>query len=528
MNPDQDLIDGFLEDAEGAIARGAMTQAKALYQGILGIDDTNLTALSQLAAMAFADEDHATALVLFAAAAEHHSREADVYHGLAAVYQQLGNTENALAALDTALRIDAGHEPALYDKARLLQTQGRLDQAEKLYLQLTSSNRSRVDAIFNRGVVMFRKGNLIAADRWFRQAAKRDPKSPWPLINLALIYRYWERFDDARRCLDLVIERDPDVAEAHWNLANLDLIEGKFEDGFARAEWRFKRRGFAPPLRDLPKWDGQMATGRSVLLVAEQGLGDTLQFVRYATRLADAGMTVGVEAQPSLAGVLATVPGVSEVVVPGSDTAAYDSWLPLLSLPAVMGTTLATIPAEVPYVSVPDGAGPQKVPQDGARVGVVWRGNPKHDSDMFRSIPLGHWQPVLATPGVAFVSLQMGLDGSELAAFQKEYPIHDASPQIKDFADTAATVAQLDLVITVDTAVAHLAAAMNKPVWLLISAANDWRWMAQRLDSPWYPSMRLFRARRVRVWKDVMTAVAEALAEQVSKQSEHPQGSETV
>lgn len=518
MVSDTELTDGFLEDAEGAIARGALRQAAGLYQGVLGLDPSNLTALTQLAALAFTEEDYSTALSLYSLAVEHHSREADVHHGLGAVYWKLGDLERAKQAFDTALRIEPGHEPALYDTARLLQTQGQLDQAERFYLKLTSNNRSRVDAIFNRGVVMFRKGNLIAADRWFRQAAKRDPYAPRPVINLALIYRYWGRLEDAHRCLTHVIEHHPDLAEAQWNLANLELLQGNLKDGFPRKEWRFKREGFAPPERDLPRWTGEDIAGQSLLLVAEQGLGDTIQMIRYASVLQARGIRVGVEAQPGLMSLLATAPGVEDVISPGADTSHFDVWLPIMSLPALLGTVEGTIPNNIPYVSVPASVAIDPPEADGFKVGIVWRGNPKHETDHLRSIPLGAWAPVLETKGVEFVSLQVGRSDAEWSASPYAEKIVDAAPQLMDFAATAAWVASLDLVIAVDTAVAHLAGALAKPVWLLISPANDWRWMTVRDDSPWYPTMRIFRAGKLGTWTDVMHQVAAALSDRVSQE----------
>lgn len=517
MTPDTDLIDGFLEDAEGAIARGALRQAATLYQGVLGVEPSNLTALTQLAALAFAEEDFSTALSIYALAVKYHSREADVHHGLGAVYWKLGELAQAHAAFDTALRIEQSHEPALFDKARLLQSEGRLDEAERLYLKLASGNRSRVDAIFNRGVIMFRKGNLIAADRWFRQAAKRDPYAPRPVINLALIYRYWGRLNDAQRCLTHVIEHHPDLAEAQWNLANLELLQGNLKDGFPRKEWRFKREGFTAPARDLPRWDGRSAGGKSLLLVAEQGLGDTIQMIRYASALEAKDIRVGVEVQQSLTSLLATVPGVAEVFAPGEDTSHYDFWLPIMSLPATLGTVEETIPSECPYVSVPEPAPTIPVSEAKLRVGIVWRGNPKHETDHLRSISLNQWAPVLQTEGVEFVSLQVGGDGAELAKNPHAEKIKNAAPMLADFSATAAWVESLDLVIAVDTAVAHLAGAMGKPVWVIISPANDWRWMALREDSPWYPTLRLFRAARLGKWTDAMHKVAAALAERVSQ-----------
>lgn len=515
--PDTELIDGFLQDAEGAIARGALRQATSLYQGLLSVEPANLTALTQLAALAFADDDFATALSLYSYAVEHHPREADVYHGLGAVYWKLGELKQAHAAFDTALRIEPGHEPALYDKARLLQTQGSLDQAERLYLKLTSNNRSRVDAIFNRGVVMFRKGNLIAADRWFRQAAKRDPSAPRPVINLALIYRYWGRFEDAQRCLSHVVEQHPDLAEAQWNLANLELLQGKLKEGFRRKEWRFKREGFEPPVRDLTRWAGEDISGKSLLLVAEQGLGDTIQMIRYAKVLKDTGARVGVEAQISLSNLLANVPGVAQVLPLGADTADYDYWLPIMSLPAVMETDKDTIPVDIPYVTVTKPPGDSRGHSKTLQVGLVWRGNPKHETDHLRSIPLSAFGPILQTEGVDIVSLQVGSGREEILNCPGADRIADAAPDLLDFAATAERVAGLDLVITVDTAVAHLAGAMGKPVWMMVSPANDWRWMTDRTDSPWYPSMRIFRATRLGRWSDAINRVAEALEQRVSQ-----------
>lgn len=516
MTFNTDLIDGFLEDAEGAIARGAMRQAKSLYQGILAVDDQNKTALTQLAAIAFTDEDFKSALGLYAIAVEHYNRDADIHHGLGAVYWKLGDIEKAEVSFETAMRIEPDHEPALFDRARLYQTTGKPDKAERLYLQLASRNMSRVDAIFNRGVVMFRKGNLIAADQWFRQAAKRDPYAPRPLINLALIYRYWGRLEDAHRCLTHVVEHHPDLVDGQWNLANLELLQGNFEQGFPRSEWRFKRDGFAPPSRNLPRWGGEAIAGNALLLVAEQGLGDTIQMVRYASDLSKRGIKVGVEAQKTLHAVLKTVPGVSEVLEPGSSVEEYGAWLPIMSVPTILKTTEKTIPTSVPYMSVPKDAVSTISDKKRFSVGIVWRGNPKHETDAMRSIALTHWAAVLETEGVDFVSLQIGASGPELELVQAAANISDASSGLADFGDTAAVVDRLDLIISVDTAMAHLAGALGKPVWLLISPANDWRWMVGRDDSPWYPTLRIFRASRIRIWKDVMHRVAHALSETIS------------
>lgn len=517
MTVETELIDGFLEDAEAAVAREALPKAKTLYQGILRLDEHNLEALSQLAAIAIHEEDMRSALSYFQIALERHSREADVYHGLAHAYRALGQDDKALQSLNTALRIEPNHEPALFDKAVLLQKQGDLNGAEQLYLRVASKDNHRIDAIFNRGVVMFRQGNLKAAERWFRQAVKLDPNAPRPLTNLALIYRYRGYLDAAERCLEFVVHHHPDFAEAQWNLANLELLKGDLKEGFARAEWRFQRPGFDPPVRDLPRWDGTVQPGLKLLLVAEQGAGDTIQFIRYAKALAAQGVSVAVEAQDSLAALMANVEGVDTVIPPGHSVLDFDAWLPIMSIPHVLGTTPDTIPADVPYLRPPEQPCPITLSDTDFTVGIVWRGNPKHEMDRFRSIGLHLWAPILTLPGVQFVSLQVPDQYSELDEAKSERPVIDAAGALKDFSRTAAMVSHLDLVISVDTAVAHLAGALGKPVWLLISSANDWRWRTDRSDTPWYPTMRIFRSDMLRRWQSVMSEVAQALEDHVSR-----------
>ena len=289
----------------------------------------------------------------------------------------MGHADKAEQALETALRIEPEHEPALFDKAVLLQKQGNLHKADQIYLKIASKDGRRVDAIFNRGVVMFSKGNLKAAERWFRQAAKLDPHAPRPLVNLALVYRFRGYLDAADRCLRHVIERHPEFVDAQWNLANPELLQGNLEDGFARSEWRFKRSGFNPPVRPTPRWQGETLTDKKLLLVAEQGLGDTIQMVRYAKSIADTGAVVGIEVQESLTELMSTAVGVDQVLKPGQDSSGYDYWLPIMSLPAVLGTTLETIPHESPYLSVPVNTYSFSLPISDFKIGIVRRGNPE-------------------------------------------------------------------------------------------------------------------------------------------------------
>jgi hypothetical protein len=247
------------------------------------------------------------------------------------------------------------------------------------------------------------------------------------------------------------------------------------------------------------------------LVHAEQGLGDTLQFIRYLPDVVAAGGRVVVECESGLARLIAAIDGVEGIVLKGAPLPAHALHVPLLSLPRIAGTTLASLPAAVPYLKTPEGARrPALAPADGRRrVGIVWAGNPRHGKDRARSVALDHFAALARRDDVALYSLQVGARAAELAAL--DAPIGDLAPGLSDFADTAAALDALDLVITVDTAVAHLAGALARPVWTLLPVAPDWRWMLERDDSPWYPTMRLFRQASRGDWAGVFARVEAAL-----------------
>jgi tetratricopeptide (TPR) repeat protein len=363
-------------------------------------------------------------------------------------------------------------------------------------------------------VVLFRLGNLVAAERWFQAAGQVDPASPLPFINLAMIYRVWGFVPQAVACLEHAVVLAPDNAEAHWNLANALLTAGEFERGFAEYEWRFRRegRGERSPhgLGPMPRWRGEALEGKTLLLALEQGIGDVIHFVRFARRLAAQGATIVVECHDGLQSLIATAPGVARTIAPGSPVKA-DYYLPLLSVPHLLGLTRDDIGADGAYLRVPERAAPFDL-EGGLKVGLVWRGNPQHENDQWRSVPLSLLAPLLDVPDVTFYSLQVGVSAKDLEAAPWRTRVTDLAPRLTDFAATAAAVQALDIVISVDTAVAHLAGALGKPAWLLIAQGNDWRWLHEREDTPWYPAMRLFRQRKHRNWQPAIKALAAALA----------------
>lgn len=510
---EREIIGGLLQDAADAFDRGAVGKARTLLTGILRLDPDDATALRRLAEIEINGGDPQVALELLQRASAKVTLDAGLCHSMATALRLMGDVAGFRLALRAALRINRGYPPALYDIGILHQQDKNYAAAQRVYQRLMASGNADAATLFNSGVVSFKRGDLVAAERWFHASAIVDAKAPRPYINLAMIYRTWGYLDQARACLEHALGLMPENAEAHWNYANALLASGMFEKGFAEYEWRFRRPGREERAPVLPRWDGGPLEGRTLLLTLEQGLGDAIHFVRFAEQAAARGARVVMECHPGLDKLLATAPGVAGVVTAGTPVTDASCYLPLMSLPHVLGTRLETIPAAIPYLKVPDGT-PAIVPEgEGLKVGLVWRGNPKHEADDRRSVGLDLLAPLLAVPGVSWFSLQVGggTEERENSAFAAR--MMDLAPQLRDFAATAAAVSSLDLVICVDTAVAHLAGALGRPVWTLIAEANDWRWLHGRTDTPWYPTMRLFRQYRGRNWQTPIRKMTETLAE---------------
>ncbi len=511
MSDEREIIDGLLKDAEDALNRGALGKASSLYQGILRIEPNHIGALRQLAAMEVNRGDPAVALEFFERARQLKTDDADLCHGIATALRLMGRDSDSNVALLAALRIDPNHGPALYDQARRQQQEGNHKAAGDTFFKLAKLSGGSYDVFFNRGVSMYRVHNLIAAERWFHAAGQVDPKAHRPLVNLAMIYRVWGFIPQALGCLEHAVTLAPDSADAHWNLAHALLVSGELVRGFAEYEWRFKREGREERPINLPRWTGEPLDGKTILLTLEQGMGDAIQFVRFASAVAARGGRVVVECHPGLNSLLATAPGVSAVVKAGVEVPEASCYLPLMSLPHVLGTTWDNLPAQVPYLAVPPGTPVPSLEGEGLRVGMVWRGNAKHENDRWRSLHLLTLGALLEVKGVSYFGLQLGVGRDDCDKAPWTGRITDLSPHLKNFAATAAVVAEMDLIITVDTAVAHLAGALGKPVWVLIPQGNDWRWLHEREDSPWYPTLRLFRQGRKRQWAPAIRAMVGAL-----------------
>lgn len=432
--------------------------------------------------------------------------------------QKSGDRTGAKAAFLQALRLKPAYPDALSNLGGLLDDEGRPAEALAAFRAAIALRASHADAHNNMGAALRhlkRDDEAIAA---FRQAIALRPGMVEAHDNLALALHDRGDMAEAIAAYDAGLARHPNHPKARWGRALALLAAGDFGRGWPEYEWRWRVPDHPAPRRFAqPPWDGGALAGRRLLLHTEQGLGDAIQFVRYAPLLAARGAAVMLEAPGPLIGLLRSLPGLTHLIERGAALPPFDSHAPLLSLPGLCGTTLDTIPVDLPYLAPPadlaDVWARRLAGRPGLKVGLVWRGNPDHRSDRERSLPPDELAPLLApllaVPGVSWLSLQKDARPEELAALGGA--VDDAGARLESFAHTAAVVSNLDLVVSVDTAVAHLAGALGRPVWILLASNPDWRWMHDRADSPWYPSARLFRQGAPGDWAAVVAAMAAAL-----------------
>jgi hypothetical protein len=397
-------------------------------------------------------------------------------------------------------------------EAVALHEAGQYQQALQLYDDAVSRWPSLALLWNNRGTTLLEQARYAEAAESYRRALQLAPELHDARVALASCLQSLGYLNEAQAACDIVLQAVPDHAEAHWNQALLLLLQGNYAMGWQEYEWRWKKRRFTSPQRQFiqPQWQGEPLTGKTILIHAEQGFGDTLQFCRYLPFLAASASQVVFECHPQLTALMETLsPGIT-VVAMGQPLPPFDCHLPLMSLPRLFGTTLETIPAAVPYLQPPPVRLPfwrSVVPErnGNVRVGLCWARKRFPDPD--RCCPAALLDGLSICAGVEYYSLQLDTFGLG----RPSLPLVDLTSQLLDFADTAALASQLDLIISVDTAVAHLAGALGLPCWLLLSTDVDWRWLLRREDSPWYPTLRLFRQQQPGNWAEVLERVALAL-----------------
>lgn len=429
---------------------------------------------------------------------------------------QSGNPRQALVCFQNAQKIIPPNSILHLHAGAALHDLGSYEEAITSYQHAIAIKPSMGEAHNNLGNALMALGRFAEAADSFLRAAEILAASPVPLTALATalqaIGKVTEAEADCRKALAL----DHAFAAGHWNLALNLLLQGKYEEGWQEYEWRWKKPDFTSPVRhnDIPLWDGSPLDGRTILLHAEQGFGDAIQFVRYVPMVADCGGDVVLECHPQLVSLFQGIQGETTVAAFGKKLPACDCQAPLLSLPHIFGTTLQNIPSHCPYLSVAAEYNEKwakliRGPQNRVKAGVAWAG--KRSPDPLRSCQLEELVPLATTHGVTFYSLQIGAESVQAASLASRMQLLDLTSHIHDFSDTAALIEQLDLVITIDTAVAHLAGAMGKPVFLMLPFAPDWRWLLDRSDSPWYPTLQIFRQKQPGDWGEMMSSVQTAL-----------------
>lgn len=477
-----------------------------------------------------------------------HPAHAGSLHMLGLAEQQMGNLEAAIELIGKAAALDERNAPYHFNLSRALEDAGRLAEAARSYRETLALWPQNSDVHVNLGCVLqelgqleeaagcFRKavelepgfveaqanlggalremGRLDEALMWGRRAVETAPGLPAAHVNLGATLERLGHMDEVTACYRRALSLQPNLPVAHNNLALALLAKGEMAAGWDEYEWRWQM----PKMRDnqrhfpQPLWRGEAAAGKTLLIHAEQGFGDTLQFCRYATLAAARGLRVVMEVQEPLARLLRGVRGVVLVIGRGETPPDFDFHVPMLSLPRIFGTRLDTIPGAGAYLEADkamEAAWRGRLAAlggQGRRVGLVWAGSPALAADRQRSIPPECLAPIFELPGFVFFNLQKTGPAAPAA-----FPLHDFMNEMDDFAATAALIANLDLVIAADTAVAHLAAAMGKPVWLMDRFAPCWRWLTGRRDSPWYPTLRIYRQPRPDDWPSVIAEITGGL-----------------
>jgi tetratricopeptide (TPR) repeat protein len=508
----------LLQQAEAAYERSALDEARRICTAVLEHTPGEARAMCMMASIAAdaGQTEDGLRWAQLATAADPGS--ASPHYVAGRLWQGAGRLPEAEASYRRAVQLLPGHARAHNNLGNVLHMQGKLEAALAAYRRALELDPGMPQANQNYASIVRDAGALAQAAEHYRRHTQANPNDAHAFNDLGNTLRELGRHDEALAAYGRALALNPDLAQAHFSRAFVLLLLGDYAQGWKEYEWRWRIPAFNAPARRFaqPIWDGGALPGGTVLLHAEQGLGDTLQFVRYASLVAQRCAGVVLECQTELHRLMQRVAGVQSVVAQGQDVPAFAGHAPLLSLPGIFGTRLDGVPWAGPYIHADTGhiqSWQEALPPEESRlkVGLTWAGRAQQWDDRKRSISLAMLAPLAATRSITFYSLQKGDAAAEAAAPPPGMKLVDLSARITDFSDTAALASLLDLVITIDTSVAHLAGAMGLPVWVLTAHAPDWRYHLGREDNPWYPTMRLFRQERDGDWTGAIERVATAL-----------------
>jgi tetratricopeptide (TPR) repeat protein len=549
-------VEAHLRCAQSLRDSGQAHEALALLRQALRLHPDHSEALLQLGVAQAEDGQLAEALQHFSRAVQMQPGNPQARHNLGVALAHAGRPEEGVAHLQEALRLEPGYAEAGYNLGNVLSGMGRRDEAIAVYRRALVQKPDHHGVLNNLGLLLQEANKPTEAMVLLRQAVRLRPDAPEGHNNLGLALADLGRFDEAERSYEEALRLSPHYAEAHVNLVStlketgrheealacydlalrldpqsravrynraLCLLQmGDWQRGFPEYEHLLGRKGKVERAFPSPRWDGSSLAGKTILVHTEQGLGDTIQFCRYALVLQRLGARVVVECPGYLVPLLAHVKSVDQLVAEGEPLPDFDVHVPLLSVPALVETTPERVPGEVPYLEIEEerierwrlwlGAGGT------FRVGIVWQGNPFFPWDRWRSAPLWHFRALAEVDGVELISLQRTHGLEQLQSLGNRFEVRVPGEELDQngpFLDTAALLECLDLVVCVDTAVGHLAGALGTPVWLALSGLPDWRWLREREETPWYPSMRLFRQKTIGDWSELFARMASELRQVV-------------
>ena len=498
---------------------GKLAQAKQLYEDIRVDLPDHFQLINMLGIVTMQSRSYADAISLFDRAIALNPGYAETYCNRGIAFKESGRFIEAAASFSQAIERKSDSAEAYYHRGNVMIELGRCDDALADFDKAAGLKPNDPLIYASRAIALTRLGELEAAVASYDQAISLRPDYAIAFSNRGIVLNKLNRHKDAIVSLDKAISLQPDYAAAYWNKALCLLVTGDFEHGLPFYEWRWRITAFARGRKNVaqPFWSGKESlSGKTILLYSEQGFGDAIQFCRYAALVAARGARVILEVQPALTRLFRDLDGVDAIVSRGEPLPAFDYHCPLLSLPLAFGTRLDTIPASAGYLHVDsdirarwaERLGPAEKP----RVGLVWSGSVTNTNDHNRSLAVDELLQNLPD-NCHYISLQKEIRNEDKQALQLHPELLHFGDELHDFADTAALCDLMDIVISVDTSVAHLSGALGKPTWVLLPYSPDWRWLLERSDSPWYPAMTLYRQTAPGDWNPVISSIGEALAE---------------
>ncbi len=519
------MTNGKLIDRAISLHRnGALADAEQLYVRVLRDDPDNVDAIHLLGVIRHQNKDFVAAESFYRQAVQLQPRYVQAWTNLGSLMQELQRWDDACACFRKAVAVEPASAPSWISLGRVFAKAGDLLAAEDAYRQAIRYDPDNAEAYNNLGSVQARRGDRHGARTSLDMALAKRPGYVSPLTNIGQLHREEGLLEEAEAAYRQALALDPNAVQAHWGLAHVLLLRGDLLRGWEEYEWRWRLEE-RPRIPERPEliWKGEPCESRHMIIYAEQGLGDAIQFVRYVTMVLRRGARVTLLVPQTLVRLFQIIPGIATVASTNAPGISGDFQCSLLSLPKIFGTTLSSIPMQTPTLRAPEDVRQSwrsRCNRDGAgfKVGIAWAGSSTHENDPRRSLDPRLLERLDGMAGVRLYSLQ--LNDPSRSEDMRGYigGMVDYTAHLHDVAETAGLLEQLDLVVTVDTMIAHLAGAMGKPVWLLLPHAPDWRWLLGRDDSPWYPTARLFRQVSEGDWEEVLERVGASLQERIGTQ----------